>query len=114
MLDLVFAIRSRISSIASTAESEFIAIEEFKGTGNMEIALDRKMSDKRIFPAIDINRSGTRKEELLVAKEELNRAWILRKVLSALSAVEAMELLIERMSKAKTNREFLESMSSGG
>jgi len=91
-----------------------VIFEEFKGTGNAEIVLDRKLTDKRIFPSIDINRSGTRKEELLVAKEELNRAWILRKVLSALSAVEAMELLIERMSKAKTNREFLESMSSGG
>jgi len=91
-----------------------VIFEEFKGTGNAEIVLDRKLTDKRIFPSIDINRSGTRKEELLVAKEELNRAWILRKVLSALSAVEAMELLIERMSKAKTNREFLESMSAGG
>jgi transcription termination factor Rho len=91
-----------------------VIFEEFKGTGNAEIVLDRKLTDKRIFPSIDILRSGTRKEELLVPKEELNRVWILRKVLSSLSAVEAMELLIERLSKTKHNREFLESMSSGG
>jgi transcription termination factor Rho len=91
-----------------------VIFEEFKGTGNAEIVLDRKLTDKRIFPSIDILRSGTRKEELLVPKEELNRVWILRKVLSSLSAVEAMELLIERLSKTKNNREFLESMSSGG
>ena len=90
-----------------------VIFEEFKGTGNSEIVLDRKLSDKRIFPSIDINRSGTRKEELLLSKEELNRVWILRKVLSALSSVEAMELLMERLSKTKTNKEFLESMSSG-
>ncbi len=89
-----------------------VIFEEFKGTGNAELVLDRKLSDKRIFPAIDINRSGTRKEELLIAPEELNRTWILRKVLSALSSVEAMELLIERLSKTKSNKEFLESMSS--
>jgi len=90
-----------------------VIFEEFKGTGNAEIVLDRKLTDKRIFPSIDINRSGTRKEELLIPKEELNRAWILRKVLSALSPVEAMELLLERLSKTKANKEFLESMSSG-
>ena len=89
-----------------------VIFEEFKGTGNMEIHLDRKLSDKRIFPAIDINRSGTRKEELLLSPEELNRVWILRKVLSPLSSVEAMELLIERMGKTKNNKEFLSSMSS--
>ncbi len=91
-----------------------VIFEEFKGTGNAEIVLDRKLTDKRIFPSFDINRSGTRKEELLVPPEELNRAWILRKVLSALSPVEAMELLLERMSNTKTNKEFLESMSAGG
>jgi transcription termination factor Rho len=91
-----------------------VIFEEFKGTGNAEIVLDRKLTDKRIFPSIDILRSGTRKEELLIPKEELNRVWILRKVLSALSAVEAMELLLERLAKTKTNKEFLESMSSGG
>jgi transcription termination factor Rho len=91
---------------------EDVIFEEFKGTGNMEIHLDRKLSDKRIFPAIDINRSGTRKEELLLPAEELNRVWILRKVLSPLSSVEAMELLVDRMGKAKNNKEFLASMSS--
>jgi transcription termination factor Rho len=88
-----------------------VIFEEFKGTGNMEINLDRKLMDKRVFPAIDINRSATRKEELLVSKDELTRIWILRKVLNPLSTVEAMELLLERMSKAKTNAEFLASMS---
>jgi len=91
-----------------------VIFEEFKGTGNAEIVLDRKLTDKRVFPSIDILRSGTRKEELLLPKEELNRVWILRKVLSALSSVEAMELLLERLSKTKTNKEFLESMSSAG
>ena len=90
-----------------------VIFEEFKGTGNMEISLDRKLVDKRVFPAIDINRSGTRKEELLVAKDELNRIWILRKVLNPLSTVEAMELLLEKMSKSKSNAEFLASMSGG-
>jgi transcription termination factor Rho len=90
-----------------------VIFEEFKGTGNAEIVLDRKLTDKRIFPSLDLNRSGTRKEELLIPKDELNRTWILRKVLSALSAVEAMELLLERLGKSRTNKEFLESMSSG-
>jgi transcription termination factor Rho len=89
-----------------------VIYEEFKGTGNLEIHLDRKLSDKRIFPSIDINRSGTRKEELLLSAEELNRVWILRKVLSPLSSVEAMELLIDRMGKTKSNKEFLSSMSA--
>jgi len=90
-----------------------VIFEEFKGTGNMEIGLDRKLVDKRVFPAIDINRSGTRKEELLVPKDELNRIWILRKVLNPLSTVEAMELLLDKMGKSKTNAEFLASMSGG-
>jgi transcription termination factor Rho len=90
-----------------------VIFEEFKGTGNMEINLDRKLMDKRVFPAIDINRSATRKEELLVTKEELTRIWILRKVLNPLSTVEAMELLIDKMSKSKTNADFLSSMSGG-
>ena len=88
-----------------------VIFEEFKGTGNMEIGLDRKLVDKRVFPAIDINRSGTRKEELLVPKDELNRIWILRKVLNPLSTVEAMELLLDKMGKNKSNAEFLASMS---
>jgi len=91
-----------------------VIFEEFKGTGNSEIVLDRKMVDKRIFPAVDMNRSGTRKEELLLPKDELNRIWVLRKVLNSLSPVEAMELMLERLSKTKSNQVFLESMSSGG
>src|SRR6187431_2993583 len=91
-----------------------VIFEEFKGTGNLEINLDRKLTEKRVFPAIDINRSATRKEELLVVKDELTRIWILRKVLNPLSTVEAMELLLEKMSKSKTNGEFLSSMSGGG
>ncbi len=79
----------------------------------MEIVLDRRLADRRIFPAIDLNRSGTRKEELLIEKEDLNRIWILRKVLSQLSEVEAMELLAEKMSKTKTNAQFLDAMSKG-
>ena len=90
-----------------------VIFEEFKGTGNMEISLDRKLVDKRVFPAIDINRSGTRKEELLVPKDELNRIWILRKVLNPLSTVEAMELLLDKMGKSKSNGDFLASMSGG-
>ena len=87
-----------------------VIFEEFKGTGNMEIHLDRKLVDKRVFPAIDINKSGTRKEELL-PKEELNRVWILRKVLNPLSPVETIELLIDKLSKSQTNAQFLGSMS---
>ncbi len=89
-----------------------VIFEEFKGTGNSEIILDRKLVDKRTFPAIDIQRSGTRKEELLIPKEDLQRVWVLRKVLNPLSPVEAMELLIERLAKATTNSEFLAKMSS--
>ncbi len=89
-----------------------VIFEEFKGTGNMEINLDRRLVDKRIFPSIDINRSGTRKEELLLPPDELNRVWVLRKVLNPLSPVEAMELLLGRLSKTKSNAEFLASMTS--
>jgi len=90
-----------------------VIFEEFKGTGNMEINLDRKLVDKRVFPAIDIHRSGTRKEELLIVKEDLNKIWILRKVLSQMSEVESMELLIEKLSKTKTNADFMKMMSQG-
>jgi len=90
-----------------------VIFEEFKGTGNLEIHLDRKLTDRRVFPSIDIQKSGTRKEELLIAKEDLNRVWVLRKVLTPLSPVEAMELLLSRMSKTKTNQDFLASMSNG-
>src|SRR5881397_3551368 len=88
-----------------------VIFEEFKGTGNMEIHLDRKLVDKRVFPAIDIQKSGTRKEELLLPREDLNRIWVLRKVLTPLSQVEAMELLLSRMAKTKTNADFLQSMN---
>jgi transcription termination factor Rho len=90
-----------------------VIFEEFKGTGNMEINLDRRLVDKRLFPAIDINRSGTRKEELLIDEINLNRIWVLRKVLSQLNEVESMELLMEKMSKTKTNANFLGAMSKG-
>ncbi len=88
-----------------------VIFEEFKGTGNMEIHLERKLVDKRVFPAIDINKSGTRKEELLLPKDELNRVWILRKVLNPLSPVETMELLLDKLAKTRSNAEFLASMS---
>jgi transcription termination factor Rho len=87
-----------------------VIFEEFKGTGNMEIHLDRKLTDKRVFPSIDMQKSGTRKEELLLAREDLNRVWVLRKVLAPLSAVEAMELLLDKMGKTKSNGDFLASM----
>src|SRR5438128_5277070 len=89
-----------------------VIFEEFKGTGNMEIYLDRRLADKRVFPAIDIQRSGTRKDELLLPPDELSRVWVLRKVLSPLSTVEAMELLLSRLTKTKSNGEFLASMST--
>ena len=90
-----------------------VIFEEFKGTGNMEVHLDRKLVERRVFPSIDIHRSGTRKEELLIDEWELRRIWVLRKVLSSLSPVEAMELLLERLGATPTNREFLEAMSQG-
>jgi len=89
-----------------------VIFEEFKGTGNMEIILDRKLVDKRVFPAIDIQRSGTRKEELLIPKEDLSRIWVLRKVLNPLSPVEAMELLVDKLAKTRNNAEFLLNMNS--
>ena len=91
-----------------------IIFEEFKGTGNMEIHLDRKLVDKRVFPAIDIQKSGTRKEELLIAREDLNRIWVLRKVLNPLSPVEAMELLLDKMGKTKSNADFLSALQKMG
>jgi transcription termination factor Rho len=90
-----------------------VIFEEFKGTGNMEVHLDRKLTDRRVFPSIDISKSGTRKEELLLAKEDLTRVWVLRKVLTPLSPTEAMELLLSKMAKTKTNSEFLAAMASG-
>jgi transcription termination factor Rho len=89
-----------------------VIFEEFKGTGNLEIHLDRKLVEKRIFPAIDINKSGTRKEELLLPPEDLSRVYVLRRVLSQLSPVEAMELLLDKLGKARSNSDFLDSMQS--
>jgi transcription termination factor Rho len=90
-----------------------VIFEEFKGTGNMEVHLDRKLADRRVFPTIDIQKSGTRKEELLLPKDDLNRVYVLRRVLTPLSPVEAMELLLSKMSKTKTNGEFLAAMQQG-
>ena len=88
-----------------------VIFEEFKGTGNMEIVLERKLADRRIFPAIDINKSGTRKEELLLPSDEINRVWILRKLLSPLNPVDAMEFLLDKMQGTKNNADFLASMN---
>jgi transcription termination factor Rho len=89
-----------------------VIFEEFKGTGNMELQLDRKLTDKRIFPSIDINRSGTRKEELLMDKETLNRVWILRKLLQPLNPIDSMEFLLDKIQKTKTNKDFMHSMNT--
>ncbi len=89
-----------------------VIFEEFKGTGNMEIQLDRRLADKRVFPAIDIKKSGTRKEELLLPEETLNRVWILRKLLSSLNPVDSLEFLLEKMNETSDNQEFLDSMNS--
>ena len=98
--------------IETGSRMDEVIFEEFKGTGNMEIILDRKLSDKRIFPSMDVNRSGTRKEEILFDSDELNRVWILRKLISDFSTIEAMEFLIEKMRGTKSNKEFLRSMNS--
>jgi transcription termination factor Rho len=97
--------------IETGSRMDEVIFEEFKGTGNMEIILDRKLADRRIFPAIDINRSGTRKEELLLPPEDLNRIWILRKLLSPLNQVDAMEFLLDKMQGTKSNVDFLGSMN---
>ena len=89
-----------------------VIFEEFKGTGNMEIHLDRKLTDRRVFPSIDINRSGTRKEELLLEEGDLNRIWILRKLLAPLTPVDSMEFLLEKIKGTKDNKSFLASMSA--
>jgi transcription termination factor Rho len=98
--------------IETGSKMDEVIFEEFKGTGNMELVLERRLSDRRIFPAIDINRSGTRKEELLFTPQELERIWVLRKVLNELDPVEAMEMLIQKMRRTKVNGEFL--MTIGG
>lgn len=99
--------------IETGSRMDDVIFEEFKGTGNMEIKLDRRLVDKRLFPAIDINRSGTRKEELLIEENNLKRIWVLRKVLSQLNETDAMELLLEKIAKTKTNKDFLDAMSKG-
>ncbi|MFR8276944.1 MAG: transcription termination factor Rho, partial [Desulfovibrio fairfieldensis] len=83
---------------------------EFKGTGNMEIYLDRHLSEKRVFPAIDINRTGTRKEDLLLADDVLNRVWILRKILAPMSPIDSMEFLLDKMRGTKSNKDFMNAM----
>jgi len=98
--------------IETGSRMDEVIFEEFKGTGNLELVLDRKMADRRIFPAIDINRSGTRKEELLLTEDELNRVWILRKLLSSLNPADAMEFLLGKLKGSKTNQEFFDSMNS--
>ncbi len=97
--------------IETGSRMDDVIFEEFRGTGNMEIHLDRKLSDKRVFPAIDLQKSGTRKEELLINKKDLDRIWVLRRVLNPLSSVEQMELVLERLEKTKSNAEFLASMN---
>ena len=89
-----------------------VIFEEFKGTGNMELVLDRSLSDKRIYPSIDVDRSGTRREDKLIGKKDLSRIWLLRKMLSDMTSVEAMEFLLGKLSRTKHNREFLDSMSN--
>ena len=98
--------------VETGSKMDEVIFEEFKGTGNMELCLERRLSDRRIFPAIDINRSGTRKEELLFTPEEIRRVWMLRKVLNELDPVEAMEMLIQKMRKTRTNAEFLLTIGS--
>ena len=89
-----------------------VIFEEFKGTGNMELVLDRELSDKRIYPSININRSGTRREEKLLKPRDLSRIWVLRKLLAEMKNIESIEFLLERLSRTKTNREFLDTMST--
>ncbi len=88
-----------------------VIFEEFKGTGNMELVLDRRLADRRIFPAIDVNKSGTRKEELLLSREVLSRVWVLRKLLNEMNIVEGMEFLLEKMRETRDNKDFLRSMN---
>ena len=97
--------------IDTGSKMDEVIFEEFKGTGNMELVLDRKLVDKRTFPAIDINKSGTRREELLIDTTSLQRIWLLRKVLSSMNVVDSMEFLLDKLGDAKTNQEFLDSMN---
>ena len=100
--------------IETESRMDDVIFEEFKGTGNMEVHLDRRLMDKRIFPTINIEQSGTRKEELLLEKDELQKVWLLRKALSQLNPVEGMELLLDKLKLTKSNKEFLASMHSMG
>ena len=88
-----------------------VIFEEFKGTGNMELVLDRSLSDRRIYPSIDVNRSGTRREDKLIGRKDLSRIWLLRKMLNDMTNVEAMEFLLDKLSRTKSNRDFFDSMS---
>jgi len=97
--------------IETGSKMDEVIFEEFKGTGNMELQLDRKLANKRIYPAIDVPASGTRREDLLIDKEALSRIWILRKYMSDMNSIEAMDFLIDRMAKTKNNDEFLISMN---
>ncbi|MDE1976811.1 MAG: transcription termination factor Rho, partial [Elusimicrobia bacterium] len=98
------------SLVDTGSRMDEVIFEEFKGTGNSEVYLDRKLADRRMFPAFEINRSGTRKEELLLSEDEINKMWILRKVLAPLSSVEAMDLLRDKILSTKSNKDFLKSM----
>ena len=97
--------------IDTGSRADEVIFEEFKGTGNMELVLDRRLSDRRVYPAFDIIRSGTRKEELLLSRKELGRMWILRKILNDMKVEEAMEFMQDRMKRTKSNAEFLDTMS---
>ncbi|HSY62720.1 MAG TPA: hypothetical protein VK796_12635, partial [Cytophaga sp.] len=97
--------------IETGSKMDEVIFEEFKGTGNMELQLDRKLANKRVYPAIDVPASGTRREDLLIDKDALSRIWILRKYMSDMNSIEAMDFLIDRMSKTKNNDEFLISMN---
>lgn len=99
--------------IETGSRMDEVIFEEFKGTGNMEINLDRKLADRRLFPAINIKKSSTRKEELLLSDEELQKIWVLRKVINPMDDAEIMELLLDRMRKTKNNEAFLRSMNTG-
>jgi transcription termination factor Rho len=101
------------SLVETGSRMDDVIYEEFKGTGNMEINLDRRISDRRLFPAINIKKSGTRKEELLLTEKELQRMWVLRKFINNLDDIEIIELLIDRMKKSKNNESFLNSMNTG-
>jgi transcription termination factor Rho len=100
--------------IETGSRMDEVIFEEFKGTGNMEIILDRRLSDRRVYPAINIKKSGTRREDLLLTEEELRKMWVLRKVVNPMDDIEVLELILDRMKKAKNNADFLQSMNTSG